>query len=310
LFTVAICTHDRADDLRRAIESVLEQGFDPARHELLVVDNASTDGTAMLVERLATRRPGIRLVRESAIGLSRARNRAWREARGQYVVYLDDDAKAADGWLAAIERIIAERRPVAFGGPFFPFYLTPKPRWYQDAFGSRELGKAARWLGPGEDLSGGNMALRRDALERLGGFDPTLGMIGDRVAYGEESALFHALIAQEGDRAVYYDPAMAILHLVRAEKMTWRWRLRELVARARDHWRVRLGAAAPPGVHVMLWETLKAVLMLAANLSVRIFLYHRSRYPTFGAYLFYRGLEPVGIVGYWKAWLHARRKKL
>ena len=64
------------------------------------------------------RPPGIpvRIVREEKLGLSNARNRALDEARGEYVVFMDDDETPDTGWLRAYETSIAEHRPDALGG--------------------------------------------------------------------------------------------------------------------------------------------------------------------------------------------------
>ena len=89
--TVAICTHNRAQLVTRAIEPAVAQG-QACQAEVLVVDNASTDDTPAVLARMARdAAPTLRVVREPRLGLSAARNRALVEASTDIVVFLDGD---------------------------------------------------------------------------------------------------------------------------------------------------------------------------------------------------------------------------
>ena len=90
LVSVVIPTHDRRDFLLEAIESV--QGQTYKSHEIIVVDDGSTDGTGQTIRERA---PGVRVIRQPHRGVSAARNRGIREARGDYIAFLDSD----DLWL-------------------------------------------------------------------------------------------------------------------------------------------------------------------------------------------------------------------
>ena len=98
LLTVAICTHNRAPYLDKALASLLRQTADAASFEILVVDNASTDDTRSVVERSRALRPDIRYVHEARLGLSHARNRAIAETGTPVIAFLDDDAIASHPW--------------------------------------------------------------------------------------------------------------------------------------------------------------------------------------------------------------------
>ncbi len=87
---------------------------------------------------------------------------AGRRAQGEYVGYLDDDAKASAGWLSAVGDIVTKTHPEALGGPFYPFYNSPKPAWYKDEYGLHVQGNEARALMKNEYLDGGNMFIRRE----------------------------------------------------------------------------------------------------------------------------------------------------
>lgn len=221
--SVVICTYNRAPLLAAALRTLCEQHPPPLPpHEILVVDNNSTDNTRETAESFAARGP-VRYVRETQQGLSCARNRGWREAAGEYVAYVDDDCRLPPEWLSVAADVIDRVAPAAFGGPYSAFYNTAKPRWYRDAYGSSIPGDEARPLGPHEYLSGGNLCIRRDILARLDGFRPALGMNGDAMGYGEETELLRRIRARDASAVVYYEPRLHVQHLVRPEKTALRW---------------------------------------------------------------------------------------
>ena len=220
--SVVICTHNRVSLARNAIISVLEQGFPQDRYELLIIDNASTDATRQMAQEFCSIYPNVRYIFEPNVGLSHARNLGWREAKGQYVGYLDDDGKAAPGWLATAGEVADTIHPEAFGGPYYPFYNTPKPVWFRDEYETSTKGDLARPVQAHEYLDGGNMFIRRDLLEKHGGFRSDMGMKGTKIAYGEETLFFDILRSSKQEIVLFYHPGITIYHLVRADKMkTW-----------------------------------------------------------------------------------------
>ena len=217
--SIVICTHNRSDLLQNAIQSVLETQYWVYNCELIIVDNNSNDSTRAVVEEFSLKYPGLRYILETNLGLSSARNRGWLEAQGEYVGYLDDDCKVSQNWLANALRVAIEITPEAFGGPYYAYYNTPKPRWFKDQYGSHVQGDLARPLQPNEYLDGGNMFIRRDLLALCGGFHTDMGMKGAKIAYGEETLFFKKLRANKNSTVLFYDPSIFIYHLVREDKM-------------------------------------------------------------------------------------------
>jgi glycosyltransferase involved in cell wall biosynthesis len=222
ILSIVICTHNREHLAHDAVASVLEQDFPHDLYELLIVDNASTDHTRGMAQKLCEAHSNVRYIFESNLGLSHARNRGWLEASGEYVGYLDDDAKASAQWLSIAYTIATNIRPDAFGGPYYAFYNVPKPKWYKDEYGSHVQDVISRPLHEGEYLVGGNMFIHREALRALDGFNSVLGMQGKRIGYGEETYFFNRLRMIKQTAVLYYDPSMFIYHLVRPEKLTLR----------------------------------------------------------------------------------------
>jgi glycosyltransferase involved in cell wall biosynthesis len=224
LLSVVICTVDRAGLLKGALESLADQTAPPQSFGVIVVDNGSTDATREVAEEFGQVLT-LRYVREERMGLSHARNRAWAEARGDYVAYLDDDARARPEWVANLCAAIEEEAPEVLGGPVVPV-CTTSPDWFPLDSQGWSLGGQRRLLGRHEHVRGENFAVARALLERLGGFRPDLGMAGGALGYGEETELQERLRREQPGARVLYCPGVVVEHLVRPEKMTLRWQFR------------------------------------------------------------------------------------
>jgi glucosyl-dolichyl phosphate glucuronosyltransferase len=223
--TAIVCTLDRADCLRDALRSLLEQTADPVAYEVLVVDNGSRDATRSVVETEFAGR--VRYLLEPETGLSRARNAGLRSARGSIVAYLDDDALAATGWVSAILRTFEEVRPSpgCVGGSIDLLWEAPRPPWLHEGLLGR-LGRLAlpggpRPLGGEQYVFGGNSAYPAGLLAEIGGFPAELGRKGKSLL-GHEEILVERTIQDRG-LTVYYQPAMAIRHRVFPSRLRKEW---------------------------------------------------------------------------------------
>ena len=97
--------------------------------EVVVVNNNCEDHTDEVIRAFVDRLP-IRREFEPERGHSRARNRGVDTAKGDYIVWTDDDVVVDPGWLAAYSRAF-RRWPEAalFGGPIIPKFEPPSPKW-------------------------------------------------------------------------------------------------------------------------------------------------------------------------------------
>lgn len=253
--SVVICTRNRAGSVCEAIESAAAQTA--VQPEIIVVDNGSTDDTATRVARL-----GLRLVylQETAPGLSKARNLGWRAARGELVAFLDDDAIADDGWLAALADAFGsiDPSPACVGGRVSPVWEAPRPGWLSDrllmALTVADWGAVRR---PITDLTvewlvGANLAFRRTELERLGGFPELLGRRGRSLLSGEEIFLQRRLI-REGSVCLY-EPRAHVRHRIPAERLRATWFCRRLFAQGvSDAVALKMEGATPDRRTVAAW---------------------------------------------------------
>lgn len=266
--TVAICTWNRAPLLDQTLATLRELRLPPGvRWELLVVNNNCTDDTDAVIARHASHLP-LRRLFEPKQGHSNARNCALDAARGDLILWTDDDVLVEPDWLSAYVAA-AERWPEAvfFGGWIEPWYEVPPPAWLKRAVRAnyfhgllliRDLGDVERPLTQGAEIFGANMAFRR-AVFADRRFDPQLGRQGSVSLLGDETAFIDRLL-QQGERGVWV-PAAKVRHYVPAERMTLRYL--DDYYRGVGRTRVRLDGCpagrllrgAPLWLHRSYWQT-------------------------------------------------------
>jgi glycosyltransferase involved in cell wall biosynthesis len=252
--TVAICTYNRADSLADTLEHLCAlKDVEGPGWELLLIDNNCRDHTAQVAAAFRERLPMRYMVEENQ-GLSHGRNRALREAKGDLLIFTDDDVQPEPGWLAAYWRA-ARRFPEAdyFGGRIAPYWPAGKPGWVRDInmpllgglFGNYDLGEGIRLYGE-QDMHpfGANFGLRRRLFERFGEFRTDLGMRGQVPGRGEEAEYFRRV--RGGTQGVYV-PKAKILHRVEPSRLTlhylYRFGVQKGIASRRIHEKPAYGGA-------------------------------------------------------------------
>jgi len=236
--SIAICTFNRADLLRHCLQSLVDQEDAGEEFEVLVIDNNSRDNTLDVTNEFLKKLKNLRIVHERNQGLSHARNRAIEEAAGEWVCYLDDDAKAHPTLLVESMKVINGKSYSCFGGVYLPWYKYGQPKWFKDAYASNKKPYNQPTALKGEQhLSGGIFYVKRELLIQLNGFSTDLGMSGKKVAYGEETEL-QLRIRNMGLDTVYI-PDIKIDHLVPQYKLDVSWFLNGAKALGRDQ--VKMG---------------------------------------------------------------------
>jgi len=298
--SVVICTQNRADLLANVMQTLSAQTLPTACFEIIVVDNDSKDHTRLIAEDFCRQYSNVRYCVEARRGLSYARNRGWMEAKGRYVAYIDDDCRVPNKWLNVAHDIIHQIGPAAFGGPYYPFYNSPKPYWWEDRYGSFEQSQESRLLRPREYLRGGNIFFRRSVLEYMSGFETSLGMSGKKLGYGEETALQRAIRATMPDELIYYDTKLYVDHLVRPEKMTLRWALKSWFVNGRSSYRVYCDdnpQAAKQSQFNLLIQAVFTIKRFLGDLLGGILRRDRERYPYMQNYFYENTINYVAKLG-------------
>jgi glycosyltransferase involved in cell wall biosynthesis len=186
--SVIICTFNRCRDLASALDAVLAQEG-AAPHEVIVVDNNSTDDTRSLVEARQKDRPRLRYVFEPSQGLPQARNTGILAARAPLIAFTDDDIIVAPDWVASVERAF-EQFPDAdcVGGPVLPIWpASGRPEWFtwlQTApVAIQNKGDKPMFVtrdNAAPCLMGANFSFRRSAFDKTGLFSHDFSRSQDR----------------------------------------------------------------------------------------------------------------------------------
>lgn len=284
--SVIICCHNAAARLEPTIRHLsAQEAAERFPWEVLVIDNASTDGTAD-VARAAWPAPyaiPLRVIREEMLGLSHARACGLREARYEYISFVDDDNWVSPQWVETVYAIFDQHPEVAVcGGAIEAVPEIEPPAWfarYQRAYAVGELGCAAKYV-PFDALWGAGLCLRRQAWRQLreAGFVPCLvGRRGKSLTAGEDSEICAALSILGWK--LWYDPRLRLKHFIPAGRLTWRYarrlgrgfghanvalgRYRGILSPKRGGWREELR-------RTWIWQVLAAVrTLLAGGLALR-----------------------------------------
>jgi glycosyltransferase involved in cell wall biosynthesis len=220
--SVIIATRDRSASLERCLDSLRLMTY--PHYDVIVVDNApSCEETRDLV---TGRYPAdwIRYIREDRPGLAVAHNRGVLHARGEILAFTDDDVEVDPRWL---DELVAGFRLAGnvgcVTGAIRPAELATQAQVWLEEFGGFDKGEQARVFDLGEHRpanrlfpygagmfgSGANMAFARQALMKIGGFDPTLGA-GSKGVGGDDLAAFFDIVT--GGFALVYQPAAVVHH--------------------------------------------------------------------------------------------------
>jgi glycosyltransferase involved in cell wall biosynthesis len=225
--TVGICTFNRAESLRRTLDSLvaMEVPGDLA-WEVLIVNNNSTDHTDHVICEYVERLP-VRREFESRPGKSNALNRAIDAAKGEYILWTDDDVVVDAGWLSAYADAF-RRWPEAalFGGRIIPKLEQPVPRWVaesiaflQGPYAVRDCGNDVQPLSVVEDRVpyGANFAIRSKE-QRAFRYNCDLGPSSEEPRLGEEADVIGGLLSSGATG--YWIPEAIVEHCIGQERQT------------------------------------------------------------------------------------------
>lgn len=199
MLTVIICTYNREKYIRPLLESIAANNLDKSQYEIVLVDNNCTDHTHAVCDQFAQEHTDIsfRYVVEAEQGLSAARNCGIRNAKGDLIVYIDDDAFVDSHYLSDYVNWFANHpETMAAGGPILPYYeqgeepqwMTPYTRALLTAW--MDYGNQVREYPKGRYPGGGNAAYRKCVFDKVGLFNTALGRKGGNLMGSEEKDIF------------------------------------------------------------------------------------------------------------------------
>lgn len=282
MLSVIICTYNRADLLRRTIDSLMNQESveDENLWELLIVDNHSKDHTKEVIENfIANTKLTIRYIFEPQQGKSYALNAGIANSRGRVLAFTDDDVIADKRWVASIMEAGRKYPHRAFGGKVIPLWTSSIPSWIQPvgpyaapivgsaivSHGGQRPDEVKDYAGDMCVPIGANMFFRREVFEKYGGFRTDLGPKGDIYGPFEDSEMGSRLM-NNGEKILYY-PKAVIYHPVPQHRLSQEYLLKHF-------WNVGLTEAKMQDRHLSAMRRFKMVLRRIISLI-----------STFGRYL-------------------------
>ena len=226
MISVVVCTYNREKYIYNVLQSIAENDYPKDGYEIVLVNNNCTDNTEAECTRFCNDYPDLafKIVNEPNQGLSHARNCGIREANGDIIVYVDDDALVNKEYLRTYADFFATHPNIdAAGGPVIPKYETEEPSWMSHytkmlLTGYKYNGKQVKEFAPNDYPGGGNAAYRASIFEKVGLFNEELGRKGDNLTASEEKDIFDKMRTQ-GMR-IYYLPNAILYHLIPERKLT------------------------------------------------------------------------------------------
>ena len=243
--SIIVCTYSRAESLRETLAALRALVPPPdCAWEVIVVDNNSNDETRRVVDEVKQAWSRLHYEFEGEQGLSHARNRGIACARGEVLLFTDDDVLPEPDWLATTLDGLARHGADACGGYIAPIWEAPPPPWLTERFYgflavSTERSDDHLIKPDGPTPFGANMAFNKRVFERVGLFDTSRGRKGKVLASGEDGEMFDRILA--ADLRVVFLGGSRVHHKVERFRTTkryfrrWRFQTSRNIAQSRGH---------------------------------------------------------------------------
>lgn len=224
MISFIICTYNREkyiyECLSRLASNTVKDGF-----EIILVNNNSTDNTAAECERFVEdyKPANYHYFLETQQGLSFARNRGILEAKGDWLVFLDDDAMVEPDYIASLQKhLSAHLETGAFGGQIVPLFEEGEPEWYSKwsmgFVSALDRGNNVHPFPSNKFPIGANMGIKRDVIDHIGMFNTALGRTGNNLLAGEEKDLFNRI--HSAGYPILYFPNIPVRHCIPKRRTT------------------------------------------------------------------------------------------
>lgn len=205
------------------IESIKKQSFSD-KEIILVLDPVDE-----LIEAYKAHIHGeAKIVVSSGYGLSNARNAGIQNGEGAIMVFIDDDALAADKWLENLVKNYDDVNVVGVGGLIKPIWKKHRPKWFPEELywliGCSYKGMPKRKSVIRNPI-GCNMSFRKEVFEKAGFFDSNIGRFGKRLLSGEEPELSLRIHEKMPGSEIVYDPSAVVYHRIDDSRNSFKYLL-------------------------------------------------------------------------------------
>ena len=222
---------DNYYNLRGAIDSLLNQSYPDI--EIIVVIDISKDLYSEIAKAYAKQGKMKVIYSEQSLGAAAARNVGIKNASGDILAFIDDDAIADDRWVEELVNAYKEPGVKAVGGKILPLWLPGKPEYFPEELywlvGVTHNSFSPDRIAEVRNAFGANMSFRREVFNQVGLFNESFGFVRQRARYvqAEEVELSLRMTGKFGV-GVIYNPAAIVHHKIPVTKT----RLKVLVKRS------------------------------------------------------------------------------
>jgi len=229
--SIIIATCNRFESLKKTLDSLLIQDYSEAfSHDIIVVDNNSTDDTKAVIDSYKHKFPGQTLLYmfEGRQGKSFALNTAIAKAKGDIIVFIDDDVILYKDWLQKIHDFTQSYDFDAATGRIVPRYPPDVPSWVKENidllsgpivsydYGEEVKEYDGKTMNP---LVGANMIVKRHLFDEAGLFDTNLGPGAG--TFGDDTEI--SIRWGKRNKRLYYVGTAAVWHPVTKDRMTLKY---------------------------------------------------------------------------------------
>lgn len=220
--SVVICVHNDPDGLTTTAESLTKQSLKAEEFEIVVVDNASAPTLESTVKKLSSETPlVVHYVAEPQLGLGNARNTGINLSHSDQIAITDADNIASQNWLSSIIVTFKSTNALVVGGKvdnkfdgslpsYFPSELT-------EYFSPTSWPKNLIPVKPPYFVIGANLAFKKSVALEVGGFNPSLGRIGNKLLSCEDIEFTIKVQIKHGSGRIYIDPKATVTHITSAK---------------------------------------------------------------------------------------------
>lgn len=216
--SIIVCTYNRDKYILQTLGHLSAQSASKDMYEVLIIDNNSTDQTASICsEFLKNSNGNFQYFLETNQGHTYARNRGIKEAKGDLLAFIDDDAFVRPDYVSNIPPYFSDSTVSAIGGRIIPVYEdAEEPDWMTKFLwplvAALDKGNKSVAFTGSKFPIGANMVFRASIFEKYGLFDITLGRRGSGLEGGDEKEVF--LRMKEENELILYAPDVVVDHII------------------------------------------------------------------------------------------------
>lgn len=232
MLTVVIPTRNRANLLAGALASLVQQDLPLSKFEVLVINNGSTDDTQYVIDHYKCQLANLRGIYAPEPGLHTGRHAGMHAAKGDILIFADDDIEALPTWLSSIDAAFKDPQVAMVGGNNYPLFQQTPPDWLNrmwhrpnfrgyksiSSLSVIEFTQPPRVMSPYQ-IWGCNFAIRKEILLQAGGFHPD-GMPKELIRFrGDGETHVSRYVAERGLKCIFHAGA-SVYHKVTSDRMT------------------------------------------------------------------------------------------